>query len=172
MINFSAANMKERGAVPRKLQKLHRQAKKAAWPVVGQHFHEQFRPKRFTAEHAQKAGYAKRKGEGLAFGSKQWKRSTMGQKFRKSRARKNRQADAMEPLVFSGDTRARSEIATVTATSKGVKVKYSGARKLNFQHSKSRINMRKEFVTLTKPEMMMLAHVFDWEFDQQLKLQG
>lgn len=165
---ISGATMKERGPTPRKLQKFVTAAKRQAWLEVGRVFHETMRPKRFTKEHAAAAKYGKRKGENLAEGSKGWKRSTAGRKFKQSQ--RVRGADA--PLVWSGRTRLGTEIANIRGTTKGVKVHYPGANTLNFKHRKSRLNMRKEFVTLTKDEVATLAKIFDNKLDSELAKQG
>lgn len=166
MIEINSSQIKERGPTPRKLKSLVNQASKSSWLKVGVLFHEEMRQKRFTKAHGIRAGYAKRKGDNLAFGSKGWKRSTAGQKFRKAKGSPN-------PLVFSGDSRDRSELGnSITATSNGVKVRYPGLRKLNFRHPKSRINMRKEFVTLLPSEIDRLAEHYDKTLDQELSKLG
>lgn len=169
MISVSSATIKDRGTPPRKMAAAHRKARKVAWLPVGVLFHDKMRPKRFTAAHARVAKYAKRKGTNLPESSKAWKRSTVAQKVRRSKS-KNR--DATEPLVFTGRTKQKTQIANITSTSKGVRVKYAGANTLNFRHPKSRVDMRREFTTLTRREIADLANEFDRSLTIELEKLG
>lgn len=153
-------HIRNRGPTPRNLRKAMTAAKRVAWRETGEYFHDQFRDNRFTPEHAKEAQYYKRKGENLPFGSKGWARSYTGRKFAKF--------GHTNPLEFSGETRKAVASANITATTKGVKVAYAGARKLNFQHPKSRIKPNEEFMRVTRDEVEQLARVFDNSLDRAL----
>lgn len=144
----------DRGPTPRKLLAVHNKASKAAWSQTGVRFHQDFRDLRFRPDHARRAGYYKRKGEGQPFGSVKWKRSYMGQKYRKY--------GHQRPLEFSGETRrAIASMPTLSSTSTSTKVRYAGARKFNFRHPKSRINMAEEFRRILPDEANSLARTYD-----------
>jgi hypothetical protein len=155
--------IKERGNVPRKMQTAFTAAKRVAWEETGKHFHRHNRDARFTSEHADKAGYTRRKGEGMSRSSKEYRRSYTG--------RKEARFGHTRPLELTGETRRLARSAMVTGTTKAVQIKYSGARKFNFRHPKSQINMSREFRTVAAYEVPALAQVFDSSLDQALKLQ-
>lgn len=153
--------IRERGTTPRKMLTVHNKASKSAWAETGVRFHSDFRDLRFRVDHARRAGYLRRKGEGMAFGSKAWKRSYMGQKYRRF--------GHQRPLEFSGDTRrAVASMPTLTSTSSGVKVRYAGARAFNFKHPKSQINMAAEFRRIIPEEANSLARTYDNRLDKGL----
>lgn len=161
-------NVKERGLVPRKIRKAMTAILKDGWFSLGRRFHTEYRDKRFTVGHAREAGYSKRKGQGMAKGSKGWRRSYYGRKFLSPEHGGG--ANQADPLVFSGDTRELVRRAKITSTSKGTKVRYPGARKLNFKHPKSKIRMSDEFRRVLPREVDSLAEGFDREVDQQAHL--
>jgi hypothetical protein len=151
---ISHIKITERGTVPRKMLTVHNKASKASWAETGVRFHSDFRELRFRADHARRAGYLRRKGEGMAFGSKAWKRSYMGQKYRRFQHQR--------PLEFSGTTRrAIASMPTITSTSAGVRVRYAGARAFNFKHPKSQINMAAEFRRILPEEAKSLARTYE-----------
>lgn len=153
--------VRERGTTPRKMLSVHNKASKSAWADTGVRWHSDFRDLRFRADHARRAGYLRRKGEGMPFGSKAWKRSYMGQKYRKFTHQR--------PLEFSGDTRrAVASMPSLTSTSNGVKVRYSGARTLNYKHPRSRINMAEEFRRTLPEEANSLTRTYDNRLDEGL----
>lgn len=141
--------IKTRGATPRTLRKATTAATKDSWQETGLFFHTDMSDSRFTHKHALLAGFAKR--------TKKYE-STKLKKFGHT-----------NPLEFSGDTRRRVRTANITATSKGVSVRY-GANKLNFRNPKARvpINMADEFRRVTQPEASTLVGVFDRALDRRL----
>ena len=163
---LSAIKVTERGTVPRKLRKAMNAATKEAWADTGKEFHTEFRDKRFTPEHAREAKYYKRRGEKLPEGSKGWKRSYYGIKYRSAKMGGGR--NRADPLVKSGETRSLVRSASISSTSKGVKVRYAGARKLNYRNPKSRIRMNEEFVRITDKEEKSLANSFDEKLNEYL----
>lgn len=120
---------------------------------MGKHWFTNFRDKHFTEAGAAEYGYTKRKGENLARGSKKWKRSYMGQKWRKHKHQL--------PLVFSGEARRLSRIGRIAATAKGVRVLMPRLGKLNYRHPKSKVDMRREMTTISNREVEKLVQVGD-----------
>jgi hypothetical protein len=145
--------IRERGPAPRGFAKIINQAKRESWEATGAHFHEQMRDNRFTQAHATKAGYGERK--------------------RRYAFRKLKEEGHTRPLEKSGETRELVRRygtlkATSTNTSSQVRIAYPGARKFNFRHPKSQINMAQEFTTITQDEANRLAQVFDSELDKRI----
>ena len=152
--------VKERGNTPRGMKKAFNAASKAAWYMVALLFHKDYRPRRFTNEHAREAGYAARKGELLTRGTKAFARSYTGRKLRmKGHTR---------PLEFSGKTKEKVKAASISSTFKGGKAAYRGASKFNFRHSKSKIRMSEEFSRITSREAKELGEYYDQQLDIKL----
>lgn len=159
--------IRERQPIARGLRRAFNTASKLAWEHTGQYFHDNLRDNRFTREHAEEAGYYKRKGQAQAPGSKSFKRSYHGRKFYSpNRGGGRNQAN---PLEDSGET--RSLVRTnyrIDATRNKVEIKYPGARKLNLRNPRSRIRMNEEFKRLTDREVQLLAKIYDAELDRIL----
>lgn len=147
--------------VPRALRSVITQGRKSSWKATGRHFHTNHRHLRFTASHAKRARYYKRKGEGMPFGSKAFWRSYTGRKLRKY--------GHMKPLYKTGETERMTRTAAISSTSKGVKIKYPGARKFNLRHPRSRIEMNNEFRRIAPYEIPTLGRVYERDLDQRLK---
>lgn len=141
-------NIRDRGSTPRGMARRINGMKKIAWDETGVLFHVDMRDKRFTKAHARAAGYAPRKH-----------RYTM----RKLKAKKH-----ALPLVWSGKTRRDVREASIVPNSKGVSVRYRGARALNFRHPKSEVRAAAEFTRITQDEANTLAANFDRVLDRQL----
>jgi hypothetical protein len=145
--------IKERGPAPRGFAKIINQAKRESWEQAGIHFHQEMRDSRFTHAHATKAGYVQRKS-----------RYTF---------RKLKEMGHTRPLEKSGETRELVRRygtlkAVSTNTSSQVRISYPGARKFNFRHPKSQINMALEFSIITQDEAEKIARVFDDELDKRI----
>lgn len=157
-MEIRAIKIRERGAVPRSLAKQHRQASRQAFQAIAEQHHRENTPRRFTKEHAIEAGYQKRAGEQLAFGTKAFWNSYTGRKLRKY--------GHTLPLVFSGQTRDRARMATITVTTNRGQLRYS-VQALNFNPW-----TRAEFVRLTQREVDALGQSYDTVysriFDQDL----
>ena len=151
--------IRERGAVPRKLRKVYTAAKRTSWLETGKLFHTEMRDQRFTAEHARKAGYAPRQGETAGLGKKFWNTYT-GQKL-KWKGHKR-------PLEWSGETRRAVRYGNISHTTKGARVAYPGARKLNFRRWPSSPHMADEFRRLLPDEIRRLAEEFDRVLDREM----
>ncbi|MEM6980602.1 MAG: hypothetical protein AAF539_13145 [Planctomycetota bacterium] len=138
--------------IGRSLRKRYADASGVSWEETGQTFHLQYRPKRFTHKHARQAGYGKRKP-------------------RYNRV-KLRRFGHTYPLVFSGEVRRLTQSARIIArkgtgrigNQGGVRVTYRGARKLNFRHPDSNINMVREFTTVTDQEAITLGQYWQARF--------
>ena len=164
MIGF--IQLEERGATPRNMVKSLNRFMKVSWYAAGIFYHDELAPKRFTVEHGRKARYTKRMGEVLPFGSKGWKRSYYGRKYRSPRGGGVNRA---EPLVFSGATQRAMKVARVSSTSKGVRIRYPGGRGLNRRHPRSRINMWDEFSRFLPEETQLVADGVDATLDDQIR---
>lgn len=164
---LSGIKVTELGVVPRNLRKSVNASLKEAWSDTGEVFHREYREKRFTEEHAREAGYYKRKGQNLPFDSRGWRRMYYGRKYRSAKMGGGK--DMALPLVKSGETRELVRSASITSTSQGVKVRYSGARKLNYRNAKSRIRMNEEFTRITEKEADSLSVTLDERLGEHLK---
>lgn len=136
-------------------------ARKETWQEVGTLFHGTMRDKRFTSPHAREAGYYLRKGESMAVGSKEFRRSYTGKKFRLF--------GHTRPLEFTGKTRLALRSANISSFALKVQVKYSGARTLNLRNPKSRINMSEEFRRILPSEERELGQHFNSRFEERYK---
>lgn len=162
-MEIRAIKIRERGPVPRSMAKQHRQASREAYQAIAEQHHREHTPKRFTKEHALAAGYRKRKGEDLPFGSKAFWGSYTG--------RKSRKFGHTLPLVWSGQTRDRARMATIQVTTNRGQLRYS-VNALNYNPW-----TRDEFVRLTPAEVETLgqtwgsvyARLFDRDLDQGMR---
>jgi hypothetical protein len=139
-------------------------ALKEGFAKAGRYFHDNLRDKRFTEEHARKAGYAPRSGSKHAIGSKSFWLSYTGKKLKKK--------GHMRPLEFSGASRAAIKgYANISSTSKGGKVAYPGARAFNFKNpfSHPTMNLNLEFRGILADEAELLADVVDSSFESMVR---
>lgn len=157
---LGAITIRERGNTPRGMKRAFNVASAAAWMDTAKEFHEHYRDKRFTTEHAREAGYAFRKGELIPRGTKAFQRSYTGQKLRIKKHTR--------PLEFSRETRNAVRFANVSSNSKGGKAAYRGASKFNFRHPRSKIRMSEEFRRITRQEANELAEFYDRRLDAHL----
>lgn len=134
--------------------------KKRAWTATGKYWFEHFRPKHFTKAGAVEYGYKKRKGEDYGTTGKSFWRSYTG--------RKQKKFGHTLPLVYSGELRDNSTIASIHATYKGVRVALPWAQKANFRYAGSDINMAQELTRVSPAEERILAEVFDDELQRQI----
>lgn len=132
---------------------------KESWANAGKFFHLNMRDKRFTKEHAMKAGYALRKGEESGIGTKAFFRSYTGRKLKKF--------GHTRPLEFSGRTRAAVRAANISSTSNGGKVAYAGANTFNYHNpfSKPELRPNLEFRRIIPEEAEQLAKQFNSEIN-------
>lgn len=149
-----AIKLRERGATPRGMAKRLNAMKRESALTMARFFHTELVDNRFTEGHARRAGYARRSG--------------------KYTQRKQRLKGHRRPLEYSGQTRrkVRAKVrlsSTATSRRTSAKASYTGARKLSFRPKGGRINMQKEFRTITRDEAEQLAKVYDRELDQHLK---
>jgi hypothetical protein len=140
------------GGMGRNIAALHREAAKGAYAAAGEDYHRELRPKRFTKEHAAEAQYKPRAGETLQWGSKAFWRSYTGRKLKKY--------GHTLPLVFSGRTRDRAQMATITSTSNRGQIRYQ-VNALNFIPW-----AQAEFVKVLPRELDYLGQRFDFHYDR------
>ena len=160
---IEAITVRDRGVTPRGLARQMRKAQAEAWEDTGLEFQRSYVAARFTVKHAREAGYEKRKGDELAWGSKQWRRSYMGIKW----ARRRHQ----NPLEFTGETywaTIKKSGSKLDANSNRAQLTFVGARKLSFCHPKSKIRMQDEFRRITPREARELAKFYDGALDRIL----
>lgn len=143
------------------MAKVFNVSKKEAWYQNALYFHQHMRDDRFTEAHAKEAGYAARKGEQMAQGTKAFRASYTGRKLKRF--------GHTRPLEYSGESRRNVRMASISSTSKGGKASYRGAAKFNFRHPKSKIRMNEEFTRLTQTEAEILGYVYDGDLNQALK---
>lgn len=155
---FVAIAVKDRGPIGRGLKKAYNEASKKAWYDSALFFHTDLRERRFDPAHQRAAGFAKRKGEGMVFGSKEFKRSYTGQKLRRF--------GHTRALEFTGGTRKAIRQTSISSTSNLGKAAYRGASKFSFKHPKSKIRMWDEFRRLLPDEINAIAKVYDQALDQ------
>lgn len=140
-----------RGAVPRKLKRVTRQATAAGLREATEYFHDELRDRRFTRSHASAAGYQTR---GRAYTR------------RKQKIHKHKR-----PLEFTGKTRDRIEQPggyRFVSTSKSARVTYAGARRFNLRNPHSAIRMREEFERILPEEERQFALIVDQRLDEEL----
>lgn len=148
--------IRERGSTPRRLAKVYTASSKAAWSASAKYYHLKFRPLRFTQAHGKAAGYAKRSGDDISYGSKAFWRSYVGRKIRKFKHN--------HPLEWSGKTRRGSAFANIATTRVQAKVKYPQVRVLNFKP-----HLQAEFRRLLPSELPQLGRVYDRALDRGMK---
>lgn len=155
-MQITKITVRDRGPTPRRLQKVYTAGSKTAWSDAAKYYHATYRPKRFTQAHGLAAGYKKRSGEDLAFGTKAFWLSYIGRKIRLKKHR--------HPLEWSGRTREGSKFASVSTTRVQAKVKYPRVRVLNFIPG-----LQDEFRRLLPSEAKQLGRVYDGSLNRALK---
>lgn len=156
---YAAIGIRDRGPIGRGLKSAFNAASKTAWYAAALHFHTELRDRRFEEDHQRAAGFALRKGQGMAKGSKAYRRSYTG--------RKEARFGHTRALEFTGETRKAVRSASISSTSNRGRAAYRGASKFSFRHPKSRIRMQDEFRRLLDSEIRELAEVYDRELDKE-----
>lgn len=146
----------ERGPVPRRMAKYHRAASKAGYQAAAEYHHRHHTPKRFTVAHGREAGYRPRAGEKLPFGSKMFWGSYYGRKLKGGRGRDGTAA----PLVWSGETRERARMTTISVTANRGQLRYS-VNALSFRGFP-----QEEFRRIIPRELERLGQVFDQVYNK------
>jgi hypothetical protein len=132
-----------------------------AWEQVGRKWHLEMRPKHFTKEGAKEYFYEPRQGESQGTGGKKFWSSYTGQKKRKF--------GHTLPLVWTGETRDMSRTANITATSRGVRIKYSLPMHVNFTPKGHRHPMVQEFLAVSDRERTELGDLFQITLNRLLR---
>ncbi|MDM4015856.1 hypothetical protein [Roseiconus lacunae] len=138
-----------RGAVPRKLKSITRQATKDGLLDAAVYFHTTLRDRRFTHAHARAAGYWQRKPSYLK--------------------QKKRKVGHTRPLEFSGKTRTliKTQYRLSSTSNRGVAA-YAGARTFNRRHRESSVNMRQDFERILPEEAEQFATIVDRRLEAAL----
>lgn len=132
-------NIAEIGATPGVMKREIRRITKEAWERVGRHWHRFMRPVHFTHAGATKYGYTKR---------------TPLYTYRKVK-----KFGHGYPLCWTSDSKARTAVENIRATSNGVKI-IMWAPTLNLRPKTGTINMRDELTTVTPDEIEILMGIF------------
>lgn len=135
-------------------------AKKIAFGKLGEYWFKHFRPKHFTKAGAREYGYIKRKGEDLPHGSKGFRASYTGRKFKKFGHK--------QPLVYTGESREASRKGRVKPTSKGVQI-IMRAPRLNRRNPNSQIKPSDELTIISSREWKVLEGIFDVWLESELQ---
>jgi hypothetical protein len=142
-LELDLEKFKKYGLTKRKFQRHVKEALQAmaAW------WHERFLPLHFLPTAFARYGYTKRKGQELLVGSKRWKRSYFGRKWRRFRT--------AAPLVYSGDSQDEAlGPAKIVFRQKQMRVVLP--RGFSRVHPKSQIKMRDEITRLIPEEVSEL----------------
>lgn len=133
MPEFVRITVRERGAVPRSLERIANRSVGAGLQAAAEQHHREFVPNRFTKSHARKARYLRRSPE--------------------YQRRKRREGRGDDPMVYTGRTRARASVARRTSTNKRVRLVYSlPTLNLKVGRRGRRRSMRTEFEKVTGDE--------------------
>ncbi len=157
MIGFT---IRERGPTPRHVVRVMRTASKAGYEQAGRWWFQECRPKHFTREAYRLYGYTPRVGEGGAAVQKMWKGTYTARKLKKW--------GHTDPLVYGGFTRRITNSATITATSKSVRV-VMPAGNLAMQPKKARMILLNDAEVVTQHELARMAAIIDRIIDNHLK---
>ena len=152
--------VKEVGATPRRLAKAMTDAQKTSWNDTGVVYHSERRDLRFTDDHARKARYGPRQGERLPRNSREYFISYTG--------RKERLHGHTRKMEFSGQTRREVSQVRISVTSKGARLSYAGARKLNLRGRGQRVRPNEEFRRFTRDDEQVLIKAKDSSLEKEL----
>ena len=122
-----------------------------AFKTVGLVWHRELRLKRFTVRGGRELGFAER--------SKKYMRLKM-KKLRHSR-----------PLEFTGRSKAASGSKRLQTTRNSVRIIHPLVRAFNFKPKNSKVDMRKEFGTVSSPEIRKLEGVHAKRVEEQYQKQ-
>jgi hypothetical protein len=157
---ITAITIRDRGATPRGMGKIMREALKAGYEAAGIWWHRECRPKHFTRAAYALYQYTPRMGES-GTGTRIFKNSYTGRKLKKF--------GHTNPMVYTGVSQQLTRVRDVRATSKGVRIVMS-APALNFRPKGGRINMVNELrERFTADEISMVAKIIDGVIDNKLK---
>lgn len=155
-----AITLRERGATPRHMGKIMREAIRVGYLNAGVWWHKECRPKHFTREGYQLYQYTPRQGEANT-GTKIFKKSYTGRKLKKF--------GHTNPMVYTGVSERLTRVRDVRANSKGCKI-VMPAFALNFRPKGGRINMVNELrERFTGREVATIAKIIDRVIDNKLK---
>jgi len=137
----------EYDGVPRISKREINREVKTAYKGMATTWHQRFRDKHFRSTAFNEYGYPSRS--------------------RKYEDFKKRVAGHKRPLEFSGESRRLSKSKRIQATSKGASV-VMPVRAFNFRPKGSRVDMRKEFTTVTEREQSTLERQEEQKLTRRL----
>lgn len=139
-----------------------------AWTGVGVLWHRQMRPKHFTTAGAAEYDYEPRKGEAGNEHRKGFWASYTG--------RKQKQKHHRRPLVWSGEleelSRGRRIETKAFRNRSRMRVVMPQARKANWRHPASTINMREELTRISDQEIPELVESHNRSMAERLRVFG
>jgi len=160
---FTVKAIKFTGAVPGAMTKreFRNEILKPAWKELGEWFHKNLLPIRFTNAAKQLLNLAPRGGEAPGTSYKAFRRSYTGRKVRMKGHRK--------PFVWSGTSeRNATKIRDVRATSNGTRIVLH-APALNFRNKHSAIRMNEEIRRVAESEYPILQRRFERIIQERIK---
>ncbi len=157
MISLHVTNLAELATGRRKRSAVNR-AIKAALSAAAAAWHRDYYERHFTPAGARLYGYYRRKGEGMAPGSKPFRRSYTGRKLARF--------GHADPLKFTGEGFQRGKVSRIVATRRQAKVVLPSV--FNYRHPKSRIDMRAELTRVLDPEAAALREIAAAEMPRHL----
>lgn len=123
--------------------------RRETWNGVGTEWHERYRNKHFTPAGFAEYGYTPR--------SKRYN------------ARKKKVLGHTRPLEFTGESKERSKTFRVVATKNGARVVMNQVRAFNFRPLGGRIDMRKEFTTVSRNEVLTLQEFANADLERRYR---
>lgn len=147
------------------MRKAFNAASKESWAQAAIEHHRENTEKRFTPEHARRAGYTSRKGQNMSRQAAIRAGTYYGRKL--SSPTKGGGPGRADPLVYTGTTKQRARTANVVASRSGAKLRFNTPA-LNFKHPRSRVNMREEFTRILTEEQQDIARSYDAGLDRRL----
>lgn len=122
---------------------------KPMYEQMGKHWMVNIRPKHFTHAGAREYGYEPRSGEKKS--GKSFKRSYTGRKLRKK--------GHTRPLEYSGELKRDSGFSRFSHGVGRMRILLPRARKANFRHPKSNIDMRAELTAISRGDNIELVRL-------------
>jgi len=152
----------EIGPVPtvRRGRSLVNRAKKAGYLAMGRHWHAAIRPEHFAAGARVEYGYQPRKGDPQRPDPYGFGKSYQGEKLK--------EYGHTRPLEKTGESQAQTRIATVTASSRHVRLSFT-AGWLGQANPKHGIDLESELTAISPSDAEGLAQTWLRAYDQALR---
>jgi len=156
--------LKEIGPVPgtSRARAQYNRAKKAAYLAIGKKWFADLRPQHFTKRGAQMYGYKSRKGDPGNPDPYGFRKSYQGQKLKKY--------GHTRPLVKTGESARATSIASITGSSRHVRLSMPGGW-IGATNHKHHIDTLDEFTRLSDSDREVLAETWAESFDRALAME-